>query len=480
MARRLPRHFRDRLHGSAASLAVGWGVLACGSLSTETPSTSSGTSVVVDPITCPTTLESGVGKVVHEAYLRDHAEQTQRVTVTLRAIQWTRPSCANLGSADCPDPDRALQERQALNSKQVECVLGAFSSPHFVGPVQAEWYETLRKLSTGVPVPIGVAFSTLALWPQLEVVAQHPYVERIEPAPGEAAKLSVAPAAIPQECPAPMDAPEPKLFDVASIQGQGRKPVILELNESALPALRSCPGEELCDERISSGWELTVASTRQLTCVRRFIDSALIAYAPRVASGSAQGLPTAPAVPPFGEGVHATSSWGLGLTWEEASQVAKHPDVRRIWTQDGLVFDEPPEGCPPDYNEPILTPKCSSEVEAIAAKFTAEAAAEWQASTLPNEVTIAVRRDQPRCPAPACPGDVTCPELELYLTYYEAVAAAAQHCVRSLIAAVGGVAADGLSSSVTLSATLTWPQIQTVAGYPDVASISPRFGPAHP
>jgi hypothetical protein len=46
-----------------------------------------------------------------------------------------------------------------------------------------------------------------------------------------------------------------------------------------------------------------------------------------VVSGSVYGSPQGPELPPFGEAIHATAAFRLALTWEEATEAAKHPSV---------------------------------------------------------------------------------------------------------------------------------------------------------
>ncbi len=137
----------------------------------------------VDPNGCPATEESREGKISHEAYLRAHPDLTHAITVRLRAPAWNPPACDGDGSeaAQCPARDAALIERQALNQKEVDCALQAFGPPEALSGITSYWYEPPRRLTSGMPTPIGTAFSTLALWSQIEGVARQPYVERLNP-----------------------------------------------------------------------------------------------------------------------------------------------------------------------------------------------------------------------------------------------------------------------------------------------------------
>jgi hypothetical protein len=92
----------------------------------------------------------------------------------------------------------------------------------------------------------------------------------------------------------------------------------------------------------------------------------------------------------------------------------------------------------------------------------------------PDEVIVTVRRQTPVCPPPACAGRGTeCPALDRYIARLDEERAAAQVCVRAVVAAVEGTASAATGSDFT--AMLTWPQIMAVAAHPHVASISPRF-----
>ena len=86
------------------------------------------------------------------------------------------------------------------------------------------------------------------------------------------------------------------------------------------------------------------------------------------------------------------------------------------------------------------------------------------------------------CPLPACPGRTeACPELEKYNQRTEEEARLSQTCVRELIASLGGTVSDEvLSFGNAFQAMLTWEQIQSVAAYPDVVQIDPRYGGAPP
>jgi hypothetical protein len=481
------RDRNDRLKLSARLLvAIGLATVGCGGRAGPPPKPSK-VPFTVDPVACPTAQESGAGKVTHEAYLRAHPDLTHSVTVRLRELPWDPPACAGdkSDSARCPERAEALKAREALNLKQATCVFEAFGPPGSLKAPLAHWYEPPRLRSNGVPTPVGTSFSVLALWSQLEVVARHPYVESIQPAIGEAARIDVPAAPIPAECPAANEPPAPKLVDAAGIEGLGRQPVVIELRKAMLPELESCAdGADACDELHASGWERTIVARRVLTCVRSWLDSKLRGAAPEVAYSQVDGVPEGPKLPPFGDTIHATLAFGLALTWEEANEVAKHPGVERVWTSPSLTVGTLPLGCPPNYDAPVQPPACptTSEADSIDAKFTAASRAAWEASTGPQEVVIAVRRANDLCPRPACPGRATtCPEAERYNDRLMKEAEASQTCVRQVVASSGGMATTAaFPLGNSFGATLTWGQTQIVAAHPHVGQIDGRYSSPPP
>ncbi|MDX2052107.1 MAG: hypothetical protein SFV15_06945 [Polyangiaceae bacterium] len=436
--------------------------------------------LVIDPDTCPAEapeLSEAKLSISFEAYLRTHPDLTHSIAVKLREPRFTPPPCDGDTSdtVRCAARDEALLQRQVLNQKALECVFESFGPPGSLKQPLALWYEAPRKLESGLPVPIGVAFSALASWSQVEVVARHPYVERIEPAFRTAAEFQVEAPKIPLECPAAVEASAAKLTEARSIQGQGRRPVVVELKLELLPELQLCGSEALCDAALSSGYELTILGRRMLTCVQTFIDSKLQAPASRVAYDGATGNPMV-SMPPFGDPVHAVTAFGLALTWEEVQEIAKHPFIHKIWTSDGIQVDAPPEGCPPKYDEPVALPVCPATTESVSGKFRPEEEALWKATPGPHEVMISVARSAPVCPRPDCPGSgiLSCPEYIQYSDRLDAETVASQTCVRALLEMIGGEERVGVfpRSTPGILALLTWAQIQAVAAHPHVLGIS--------
>ena len=147
------------------------------------------------------------------------------------------PDCPGDPARDgrCAARDDALTTRQQLNVHQLKCVIDVLDTR--VDGMSTLWYELPYHLTSGMPVPIGLAFG-LSLTPARSTAfAQHPFVEKIEPWPGYAIAQNVPAAPPPSECPAQVEAVTTKLDRLTSIQGMGRQPVVIELrDEGFLPA----------------------------------------------------------------------------------------------------------------------------------------------------------------------------------------------------------------------------------------------------
>jgi hypothetical protein len=431
-------------------------------------------AAIVTPGHCPTVTEDPSGKIGHADYLRAHPDTAALIAVRLRPLADALPSCPNDDTFDarCPARDQALVDRQQRNQQQVRCVLDAFGPPGSVADLLPLWYESPRHLTSWQPVPIGLEFQVVALWQQVQTVAAHPFVERIDPAPGQAPLLGVAPAPVPSDCPAATDEPLRKLTR-AQIQDRGRQPVAVELRDSALPPEVRCPGDTLCDAGIAAAWDRAILARRQVTCVRRWIDTQVTAAPTRVDYGAATGYITAPALPPFGQLAAATRAFGIGLTWDEVVALARHPDVETVWAGAGLSPSEPPPGCPPELTAPIPTLTCPDDREPATDKISATDQMTFARATAPVRVGVVVRGGAHICPLPLCPGRAQpCSDRDAYIARWEQEARESQRCVRDFIVGIGGSAdAEVLWLGNSLGATLTWPQIQQLATHPHVQHI---------
>lgn len=429
--------------------------------------------------TCSSAEEDGESKIRHMAYLREHADVTHPITVTLRARGWVPPPCHGDESDDatCAARDEALRVRQRTNQTSVGCMLQRLGGGQPVGNPVPVWYEPARRLSSGMPVPIATRFSIRALVPQILRLASHPDVESIAPAFGESANIKFPAPPPPPDCPVANDPTADKLVDAVSVHTPGRHPVVVEMRLSSLPPIPACI-DGRCSAIVAASWARAIVGRRSLTCVRSFIDLSLVGAAPDVDYAAAEGFPQGmPSLPPFDELPHVTTAFGLALTWAEVSAIARHPFVARIWTADTLRVREQPAGCPPNYDEPVAQPTCPSALtDPVEGKFTAASRAAWEASTEANEVVIAVRRTDPVCPRPACREPMQCPEASQYAARMQEEAAASQACVRALITSIGGTASPEIFTlGNSFPATLTWAQIQTVASHPHVVQIDGRF-----
>jgi hypothetical protein len=388
---------------------------------------------------------------------------------------WLRPSslpvvpdCPGDSARDarCAERDQALTERQLLNVQEVNCALGVLSDR--VTNLAALWYELPYHLTTGAPVPIGFSLRLLLTGPQIALLASHPFVERIEPAPGTVPGSGIAPPAPPDDCPTSSDDPGPKLSRLVQIQGKGRQPALIDLDvsERVLPA--------------SGDWERTILNTREATCIKRRVDAIVTEASPRIGYQSIR-VGSAGALPPVGQSSVVTLVVGQGLTWDEAMLLAAHPYVASIWTFDGLQYEPPPPpGCPPDLDAPVPAVACTDEREPIDGKFFDAQRAQLEAATSPVGVGIMLSGGATVCPTSQC-SVPPCPDLVKFTERWKAENTASQRCVRDLIASLGGTSSPEVFSGINVFfASLTWEQMRAVAAYPQVKSLERASGSPPP
>lgn len=422
-------------------------------------------TVVVTLGQCPADRESAAGKVYAEASLPVDSAATLTAMVVLRPLSQRVETCPGDASSDarCAVRDVSLMERSSLNQQEWGCVGGDIAGNGRLPPTTAIWYEVPYHLTTGQPVPIGTMVHLLMTREQIGSVAGHPFVERIEPPPGQGRSWGAGAPPPPDDCPKATDEPLAKLDRLTSIQRMGRQPAVIELKDNGF----------LPPQADDALWDRTILNTREVTCVRRWIDAQLMAVPPAVDYVVATGSIGAAVLPPFGQPTVTIKAYGIGLTWEEAREIAKHPYVEALWTAPGLAIDTPPAGCPPSFDTPVATVSCPDAREPIDGKLSASTRSALETSTGPQNVIVRVRGGATLCPLPQCPGpDQPCPERDKYTARWQAENAESQRCVRDLITQIGGTS-DPTVEWLTnfFGATLTWAQIQAVAAHPHVAGI---------
>ena len=422
-------------------------------------------AIMVTPDHCPSEREPIGGKIYAEtAYTKATPDKVWPVAVWLRANSLPAvPDCPGDSARDarCAARDAALIERQHLNVQEVTCALNVLGDR--IVDAQPLWYELPYHLTSGEPVPVGLGVGLLLTGPQIVLLAAHPFVEAIQPAPGTVPGSGFGAPGAPDECPTASEDPTPKLSRLTQIQGKGRQPALiaLDVSERVLPA--------------AGDRERAILNTRQITCVKRRIDARVAEAAPNVSYNGAAG--SLDVFPPFGQAAAVTTVIGRGLTWDDAVGLASHPYIAEIWTFDGLQYEPTKPGCPPDLGAPIPTVACTDQrepQEAIDGKFAAAQRAQLEsATTRPIDVGIMLSGGAVICPAPAC-SVPPCPGLTSYEQRWTDENAASQRCVRDLITSVGGTSKPDVLWIINgFYASLTWDQIKAVAAYPQVTSIEP-------
>lgn len=431
---------------------------------------------------CPIERESGVGKIYGEAELLKHPTATLKATIVLRTLSQTVRPCPGDTSSDarCTERDQSLTERASLNAQEWACVVQDIVGEGRLPPETiAVWYEVPYHLTSGRPVPIATMVQLPMTLDQVERVAQHPYVERIEPPVDKAWAWNAGAPAPPGDCPKPTDEPIAKLTRLTSIQGLGRQPVVIELkHDGVLPPLVPCTNGTDCSQSDDALWDRTIMSVRELTCVRRWIDAQVTSVPAPVDYTLVTGSLSAAELPPFGQPTVAVKAFGLELTWDESMGIAKHPFVETLWTTPGLAIASAGSGCPPDFSVPVAPVECTSDRESPDGKLSSAARNALEGTSGPQQVVIRVRGGATICTLPECPGPPSpCPERDMYTALWQAQNAESQHCVRALITEVGGTSEPTVEWLVNfISATLTWDQIQVIASHPHVLSIEPAVG----
>jgi hypothetical protein len=317
---------------------------------------------------------------------------------------------------------------------------------------------------------------------QITLLAEHPFVERIEPWPGTAVHQGIPAPSEPVGCPADVDTAAPKLDRIASIRDQGPQPVVIELvDDGLLQALVTCDdGSSSCSAAVNALWERTVLNTRELTCVERRIDAVAAEDGPSVPFTEATGDPSATPLPPASELARTIKGFGRVLTWDEASLVAQNPFVESLWPSAAAQSEPAMPGCPPDITAPIPSVDCTSATDSGDGKISDAARATFEAASGPLEVLITVRSSTVICPLPNCSAE-PCAGDDAIIAYWTSENLESQRCVRGLITDLGG-SSDAQSFWLidAFVATLTWDQIQAVATSPEVVSIEPNSVGAPP
>jgi hypothetical protein len=439
--------------------------------STDPKDVSSATEVGFSLGSCPTAPDDPTPKIGFAAYLGAAPTRVNAVTVWLRADALpVIPACPQSAETDarCPARDPALVERQRLNAHHIDCVLDGVGFRLSATPT---WYETPYHLTSGLVVPVVLAFNVGLDWLQVSQVAANALVSRIDPPPGGALPTGFIPP-VPADCPADVEATEAKLAGVASIDGQGRQPVVIEtLDDGLLPPIDTCDGGAPCDST-KSLWERAVLNTREVTCIKRRLDQLVVALSPNVTYATLVGSPLSPSVPPLAQAARTLKAFGFGLTFDEARQLARHPYVERLWTAPAIQFEQTAPGCPPDLTIPIPEVACPTGSTPIAGKISdSDRILFSTGGTTLFDVNIAVAGGATYCPLDACSRN-PCPSRDAVLARQLAENLASQRCVRELIATLGGTSSpEGFAISNFFQATLNWAQIQVVAAHPHVTSI---------
>ena len=135
----------------------------------------------------------------------------------------------------------------------------------------------------------------------------------------------------------------------------------------------------------------------------------------------------------------------------------------------------------PGLDSSAPAPGCPTAQEPTDGKIIDADRMRFEAAGGSMVVLISVEGGTQVGPLPACPTDRSCPERDAAISRMEQENLASQGCVRALITSIGGNADPTTLWLVdAFTATLTWDQIQIVAGHPHVIHIESNGGSPPP
>lgn len=423
---------------------------------------------------CSGPAQVDASKIHHLAFIEMNETADYQVSVGLKPPDG---GCSE-DETSCARTDEQLLELQHKNQSDVDCILGSLERDGKRPVVAPIWYQVTPPMQSGQPVPIGTSFAFTGRLAEMRSLTQYPLVEAIDPAPGQGAGVSLSAPAGPFGCPVAPEDVGTKLAGAETIQNMGRQPVVIELRDVGfLPQPVTCAEGETCAESVNRLWERTILNTRELTCFRRWIDAKLSEVPTPVDYASGTGSASAAQLPPFGQSAGTVTAQAMMLNWDEATLVAGHPYVEKIWTSPSL---KPPgtgdPSCPPDLNSAIPQPVCGSDRESANGKIDPHSQMVFEgAPSKAVDVTIRVKGGATVCPLDSCP-QKDCPSSAQVQSRWSQENLASQKCVRDLISSLGGTSSTEVFWLVnSFVATLNWQQIQAVATHPDVIHIDPNL-----
>lgn len=429
---------------------------------------------------CPSLVAPVDAKIFGVEFYGGQGDAAFQVAIWLTAEAARSTELCDGETGACLD-DTQLLGLMNSNVEAWRCVFEGTLPDARIDRIGSVWYEPPQYTTDASTLPFLRALRANLSLDQMRDLSRHPFLDRIEPAPGFAGPTGFFPEP-PLECPEPNDSVDAKLDGALSLQGQGRQPAAIQLKTGPdyLPPLPACADEadgELCPEAIEVHWARALLNKRAHTCVLRHIEQIVRAATPEVPYAQLGGDTRVPAIPPLGEGAAVVREFGFGLTWEEAGEIAKHPYVASIRTDPSLIFSMPEPGCPPDPNAPIVPPECPTETTPVDSKI--EPALEQSFSTSPEEpqeVLISVIGGATICPLEECTAP-PCASNDATTAYWEQQNLASQQCVRQFVQELGGETyPETQVLTNTFSARLDWAQVQEVATHPHVRHMDPASG----
>lgn len=424
--------------------------LGCGKLSHPSPEPAPDAATADDVDYCDDGEDWSPTRIADLATFESAPDTVHRVLVSVRPPGDDGLRDCGVDASErfeCVDNAETLLERFRRHQTHLDCLMA--ERGHLFGSDvhRLWWYERLRVSESEGPSPILISFEVSVLGRDVRSLASHPVVSRITLPPATQTSRPIDP-----ECSTERESIDGKFTDVETREG----------SLFAIVTLRApvdVPVCEDCVERTHAERGLHVVMNRRSTCVQQWVAEL---------SGEHRLLPHAGAGGTVGADITRSFpvSFAVPITREQARMVASHVYVERVEIADLDIPDA--DRCPAADLNPGA---CPTERVSLDGKIEQRVILERAGL---HEVSILVRGGAQPCPFD-CPGrGAECPDRDAAVAQWTEDNLVAQRCVRAELDSLdASYSAEATWLVNTLTAQLTWPEIEAMATHPHVERLAP-------